>query len=316
MTLNLRDKIKAALFAYAIGDALGKGTEFMTVETAAAKYPQGLRNYDQIVRDAFRSQWEKNDHTLDTEILLRMIECMEAKGKINHDDFAEMLREWVRERPMDVDKNIRILLNQPDYEEDPIRVSERCWRSMGNFEAHNEALGRAMLLGFDKVFNPTRVMDHCRMTHYDPRCVSTALVIGKVSHRLMWESEEPMDVKEVVETARSVDEGTVPYVEKAYAGDLDGLDLDDADTYWYTRKTMGAALWAYWHCEDPEEALYTIIGHGGDADTNAALGTALVAMRTGYDSLPRNLVEGLLQRERVERCVEYLTCQLENKAII
>ena len=46
--MTTTDKFKGVLFGQAIGDALGLGTEGMTTEDMAWKYPNGIQHYGQI----------------------------------------------------------------------------------------------------------------------------------------------------------------------------------------------------------------------------------------------------------------------------
>ena len=52
------DRFRGCLYGQAIGDALGLGTEFMTDEDIAWKYPHGLQHYKQIYQDRHRKRWE------------------------------------------------------------------------------------------------------------------------------------------------------------------------------------------------------------------------------------------------------------------
>ena len=51
MSLNLKEKVYGFIFGGAIGDALGLGTEFMSVAEVRRRYPAGLQSYHQIVQD-------------------------------------------------------------------------------------------------------------------------------------------------------------------------------------------------------------------------------------------------------------------------
>ena len=48
--MSFSNKIYGSLIGYAIGDALGRGTEFMTQQEAALRYPDGLTDYSQMIR--------------------------------------------------------------------------------------------------------------------------------------------------------------------------------------------------------------------------------------------------------------------------
>lgn len=300
MTSNLIDRIRGMFFGYAIGDTLGKGTEFMTAEQASTHYPGGLRNYSQIIRDVHRSQWDRRDFTLDTEIILRLGSCIVEHGDFKKEDFAKVLKDWYDETPYDFNKHIRVVMAQEDFLADPLAASERCWKHDLSGEAYNEALGRCMLIGCAKNDMRKKMIDNCRMTHYAPMCVCTGRIIAEIVNSLVWGSSVP-DVDTLVGISDLLDKRATPYVRIAHDGTLEELELDDPETYWYASKTMAAALWTFWHITDPEEALYRLVDCGGDANSNAALALGLLGLKHGVDAMPGALKDDLLQHDRIDR---------------
>ena len=95
MSLDLKEKFYGCLFGGAIGDALGLGTEFMMPNEISRRYPDGLHDYSQIIRDAHRSQWDCGDYTNDTEIVVRMIGKICDSGRIDVRDFATALHDGI-----------------------------------------------------------------------------------------------------------------------------------------------------------------------------------------------------------------------------
>lgn len=312
MDAKLNDKIRASIIGYAIGDALGKGTEFMTKPVVRLRYPHGLRTFGGIIRDAHRSQWAANQWTNDTDTLLNMAETMVAHDTLDVPSQAAMLKEWYHTHSYDMVASVRWVLSQEDYLQDPLGVSARVWGEMTTLEASNEALGRAMLAGmwpgedYDR-----KSIDICRLTHCDQRCVSTARIIAKVAHDLLWDRTEPT-YGVLQKICIDSDERTLPYLKKAYEGTLADLELDDPDSLWYTRKTMACALHALWHCRSMEQALYKIVDEGGDADTNAALALGLLGLKYGTAALPEYLAGELPDMERLEKIADDLTRMLES----
>lgn len=67
---TLIDKVKGTIYGQAIGDALGLGTEGMTDEDMAWKYPNGITYYSDIFQDRHRKRWKIGDWTDDTDMML------------------------------------------------------------------------------------------------------------------------------------------------------------------------------------------------------------------------------------------------------
>ncbi|MCM1152041.1 MAG: ADP-ribosylglycohydrolase family protein [Muribaculum sp.] len=310
---NLKEKIRGCLFGYAIGDALGKGTELMTAQEAAVKYPSGLHHYNQIIRDAHRSHWAKNDFTLDTEWLLILLDSIKEDGYSSPEGYARKLRQMYEANPFDMEGRLRVVISHPDFLQKPMEVARSAWNRSGRLEAYNECLGRAMVLGTSLTDYARKATDNCKITHYDPRCVTSSVVIAHVAHDLLWGNGD-ISIDFLIEICKSLDERAVPFVDTAANGSLQDFDLDDRDTYWWARKTMGSALWCLWHCSSPLEALDMLVAEAGDADTNAALALGLLGLKMGYKALPADLAEDLLQYDRLENAASLWVNLLEEFA--
>lgn len=300
--MSKRKKLEAAMLGYAIGDALGKGTEFMERPEIEIRYPEGLREYGQIYQDAHRSQWLPGEWTNDTTVVLNMARAIiEDNGQLKVRHQAQVLLDWFEQKPVDLASNLRSVLSQPDYTASPLEASARVWKANTHMDASNEALGRAMLAALAPGDPETNARTACLLTHSDTRCEGTAAIIGRVAHDLL--HHNLMTPKEkIMELAEKIDERIIPYIKVAYSGTLEDFELDDPDTQAYTRKAMGSALWAVLHAKDGADALYSLTDCGGDSDTNAALGVALVALRDdGELNMPRHLIDGL---EHAEEPVE------------
>ena len=312
MNLSLKDKIYGALFGAAIGDALGLGTEFMTRGEIAVRYPDGLRRYDDIVRDAHRSLWQRGDWTNDTELVIHLAESLHACDGPDIKDFAARLVEWVKTDPRDLISSLRHVTTTPGYADDPQRTSLRVWSQTRGLEPSNETLGYSALIGLwddDVVENATGfslATNGCSLT------TAAAAAVALAANTLMWREEDP-DCEELCRACARIDEQSVTYLRTARDGSLEEFEVDDEDTCWSAAKSMGAALWAIWHCQSPTEILLTLVDAGGDADTNASLGLLLAGVKYGFDALPKNGVEKLVQREKMESVAARLTETFEKR---
>lgn len=313
--MELNDKISGAIVGFALGDALGVGTEFMTRTEAASYYPGGLRTFDRIIRDAHRCQWKRGEWTNDTEVLIRFLKCIVEEKEFKITRMASALKEWLDETDKDVAPVFRIVCNTPGWTESPVTTAHRTWKSAGLFEASNEAIQRSVVTGLTS--DRKHLSEHTRkimlMTHDDSRCVASAVIMAKMVSSLLHD-EEDTDYDELESVCLTIDQRTLPFLRKAREGDIESVKVDDEDTWSWTRKSMAAALWGYWHSDNAAEAIYRVVDLGGDADTNASLAGALAGLKYGYDGLPaekENIVglEGLL--ELSGQVADYVDCQCQ-----
>ena len=96
----------------------------------------------------------------------------------------------------------------------------------------------------------------------------------------------------------------IPFIDLAYHEGLDSLCLDDEESMGYTLRTLGAALWAYWHATSYKEGILKIVLSGGDADTNAAVAGAILGAKFGIDQIPEEWRNGLLYASMLHNKVQ------------
>ncbi|MDE5887619.1 MAG: ADP-ribosylglycohydrolase family protein [Muribaculaceae bacterium] len=312
MAKSIRDKVFGALFGYAIGDALGLGTEFMSRKEVNRFYPNGLTDYSQIIRDAHRAQWKRGECSTDTIIVLEQLKSLIENKGINYSDIASRYHRLYKQHNVDLTTNLRWVLSQPDYPGDPFGTTQKVWDSMKKFDASNECLGRAFFVGIWDEDLPQTAVTYCRLTHAHSRCEAASAIIAKMAASLMWEDKEA-SFDSLIDMARSMNADLIRYIDIARHGTLEDLHLDDPDTFWFVRRLMACALWAIWHCDSPTDALHKIIMQGGDADTNAALAQGMLGLKYGYEALDPRLIEGLLDKEMIETVANDLTHLLEER---
>lgn len=81
---------------------------------------------------------------------------------------------------------------------------------------------------------------------------------------------------------------------------------DDEKSMGYTLRTLGAALWAYWHATSYKEGILKIVLSGGDADTNAAVAGAILGAKFGINQIPDEWRNGLLYASMLHNKVQDL----------
>lgn len=126
--IDIYDRFKGVIYGQAVGDALGLGTEGMTDEDIAWKYPDGLRHYSQILQDSHRSRWKIGDWTDDTDMMLCIADAVIEDGGVDFRNVAKHFKKWANGIPMGIGINTHHVLTADEYEEKPFEVSEMVWK--------------------------------------------------------------------------------------------------------------------------------------------------------------------------------------------
>lgn len=311
--LTVHERIKGAILGHALGDALGVGTEFMNKNEIKAYYPDGLRDFSQIIRDAHRSQWLPGETTNDTVYFTSNLESVLECNGFDVVHMARRLKQTLIELDMDIVPVYRACLSVEGWENDPIAKAETAWRKYHLYEATNDSIYRGLMAGL--VSTPANVVENARlatlMTNIDTRCVAATTAVAMMANSILY-TGKPASYEELAAEIYNIDGRTISFLDLAYNGRLEDFKLDDEESLMWARKAMGAALWSAWHMDDPTEILYRVVEEGGDSDTNASSACTLAGLRFGYDALPP-LKEKLAKHDyfcdladRVTRYVESL----------
>jgi len=300
---SIINKQKGTIYGQAIGDALGLGTEFMNDGFMRLAYPNGLRHYDEIYQDMHRSRWQKGVWTDDTDMMLCIARAIVKDKQVNLSNIAQNFKDWFNGTPMGIGANTYKVLMVGDYVKKPLEVSKLIWEMSGCRSAANGGLMRTSIVGL----LPKDVEDSaaaiCRLTHYDPRCVGSCVIVSEIIHSLVYEGISPT-YEQIVEWGNKYDDRIKEYIDLSLNDDIDALKLQDDKSMGYTLKTLAAGLWAYWHAKTFEEGLLAVVNAGGDADTNAAVACAILGAKFGFNAIPKEYVEGLKNKAQLEDIVQ------------
>lgn len=298
----LLDKIKGTIYGQAIGDALGLGTEFMDDDEMAWKYPNGITHYSDIYQDRHRRRWKIGDWTDDTDMMLCIANAVINDNGVNYMNIAQNFKDWLNGEPMGIGSHTFKVLSMGDYVERPHEVSKMIWELSRRKSAANGALMRTSIVGLF----PNHVIECaegiCKLTHYDPRCVGSCVIISTFIHALVFGKDIPT-YNEINETGRQYDTRIEEYLTLSLEEDIKQLDLQNETSMGYTLKTLAAALWAFWHADSFQDGLLKVVRAGGDADTNAAVACAVLGAKFGFQSIPQEYVNGLVYREQLEEVI-------------
>lgn len=301
--VQIIDRIKGTIYGQAIGDALGLGTEFMDDSFMRLAYPNGFSHYDEIFQDDHRSRWRKGEWTDDTDMMLCIANAIIKDKGVNLTTIANNFKAWASGVPMGIGAQTYKVLMVGNYVEHPIEVSKLVWEMSGKKSTPNGGVMRTSVVGLLPKDVEQNAVDICRLTHYDSRCVGSCVIVSALIHSLVY-GPTPLTYEKMIEVANKYDERIVAFLDKSCNEDIGILELQDSKTMGYTLKTLGAALWAYWHAETFVEGLLTVVRAGGDADTNAAVACAILGAKFGFSSIPDEYVSGLIGKEQLDAVVD------------
>ena len=299
---GLFDRLKGTIYGQAIGDALGLGTEGMTDEDMAWKDPHGIKHYSDIFQDRHRKRWKIGDWTDDTDMMLCIANAIIKDKGVNLTSIAQNFKDWADGEPMGIGENTYKVLMIGDYVEHPLEVSKKVWEMSGKKAAANGGLMRTSIVGlFPKAVEECAV-NICRLTHYDPRCVGSCVIVSELIHSLVYH-EKRLSYHQIVDMAKKYDERIVEFVDLSMNTDIRALELQDEASVGYTLRTLAAGLWAYWNARTFEDGLLSVVRAGGDADTNAAVACAILGAKFGFNATPQEYIDGLIYKEQLDEVI-------------
>lgn len=251
MNTSLKDKVRGSLFGFAIGDAMGATTEFMSAKSIKLKY--GV--VDQIIGGGWLNL-KAGKVTDDTQMMLCVARAMmEHWG--NTDAIIQQIGEnfvaWLESGPIDVGttcmRSIYANRGKPWKEWISCNQKHQC-------DAYREDLGNGGLM---RCLVPCLLGDRytawqqSNLTHSNTTCCSAIdIYYWAVNDYLR---DRPVPIYRHVEP-----KGHVEY-------------------------TLSNAI--YWAQKDSfRKAILGAVNDGGDADTIAALSGGLAGARYGYTAIP------------------------------
>lgn len=304
--METKDKIYGTIFGQAIGDALGLGTEFMSKTEVREKYPDGLKEYSQIIRDYHRAKFQPSSWSDDTDMMLCIANAIIEDKGINLHTIARNFKQWVyAPETRGVGQTTLKVLSIAEYVEKPHQVAELIWRMTRTKNAANGSVMRTAIIGLKKENVAQTAEDVCKLTHFDPRCVGSCVIVSEIINHLIWHDEQ-LSYSQIMTIGNKYDKSIAEYIDKAYYNGIESLELDEPSSIGYTLKALGSALWCLFHANDFEEGLLRVVNEGGDADTNAAVACAMLGAKFGYTSIPQKYTDGLTRKNDLMRITNYL----------
>ena len=173
------DKLRGLMFGSALADAIGLIGEFKKKEDIS----EIIFPYKKNIRD-----WVANDWTNNTDQMILLLELM-IEDNVTPHAFAKKIQDWGRsgfpelgdESGVGMGGSTSGVIFNKNFLKEPFRVAETFWKNSGRVIAPNGSLMRTAVLSFCDNYLKVSY-DMCRVTHTDPRCVASCLVLNHAIH--------------------------------------------------------------------------------------------------------------------------------------
>lgn len=256
-----KNRIKGALYGFAIGDAMGATTEFMNSKCIAKTYGK--------VTDIIGGGWlhlKPGQVTDDTQMSICVMDAlMKTKGKA--DDFivscGDNFIDWYNSCPPDIGGRCRQSIAAGNYSRqlnqkyiEAMFVESNVQNALGNGSLMR-ALPCALYLRMD--LN----IAQGRLTHNNITCDSYIKVYHKIiSSLIVFGDAEMPQISDLMEPTGCI------------------INTLNNALYWSNKASV-------------DDCIISAVNNGGDADTIAAITGSIAGARYGYKSIPKNLINQL-----------------------
>ncbi|NIR46336.1 MAG: hypothetical protein GWN99_17955 [Gemmatimonadetes bacterium] len=296
-----RDRYRGALLGLGVGNVLGGPLEGYSAAQIERAIPGGVRD---VHPREVGAPWDDD--------VAQAIELAEAllEPEFDPDAYLQRLVRWLEEGGRGIGRQTFQVLSRARAGARGTEAARTVWEESGRQAAGNGAVMRCAPVGLRWRRDPVRLVEdaghQARVTHYDPRCVWTAVsTCAALAHALAGTHWTLHELADGLSQAGAPDEvGTA--VRLAATGDLAELRLDEPYSMGYTIRTMTAGLWAFLNARSYEQTVLAVINAGGDTDTNGAVAGAMLGARYGASAIPERWLGALPDRAGMERLADRL----------
>ncbi|MBI0577773.1 ADP-ribosylglycohydrolase family protein [Neobacillus cucumis] len=278
------NKIKGALFGFAIGDALGGTTEFLTKEAVKERYGQ--------VREIIGGgvwRLEKGETTDDTAMTLAVGRGILKNPQNPVSAIGEEFLKWNASKPKDIGNIIQTVFEI--YEGNWFEASKKAhFHYLNEKSAGNGSLMRCLPVALaykdaKKVEEITKLQS--KMSHYDVLAEEACVIYNRIAFHIL----QGMPLREAI-----TNNITGSIYEEALKGKTPACPPDG-----FVVNTMRWVL--YWLLKE-DTFLGVVMGaanEGYDSDTVAAIAGGLAGLQFGFEELPNDYCQVLLPKNELEQ---------------
>jgi ADP-ribosyl-[dinitrogen reductase] hydrolase len=271
MNQEIINRAKAAYIGFAIGDALGATTEFMTSNEIKKVYG--------VHKNIVGGGWlhlKAGNITDDTEMCIYMADSIIESGYFTTENVAKYFLKWMQHKPIDIGQTVRRgLVN--------FKITNNCVSPYSEYSAGNGACMRNLpiILYTLKDWQHFRelTLSQCHITHNNIHSDLITLILGEITKHLIVYADKTM--------ASSIAEKFIyehpSYSFKKYNGENSGYIVD----------TFKTVMYHFLKYDNFYDTLVSVVNIGGDSDTNGALAGMLAGALYNLNGIPKRWLKKL-----------------------
>jgi ADP-ribosyl-[dinitrogen reductase] hydrolase len=286
----LRSRFVGAMVGFAIGDALGMPTQFLSRDEIRNYYGNPVTTFTPAHKGHASDFLPQGSFTDDTQMMLATAECLVECGRMEPARQAETLLSWY---------------TSTTPHRTPMRANElackhlasgKGWHKSGVFSAGCGAAIRMPPIGLLYFRNTDALvkaaLDDCMITHTDPHARASSVAVAYLIARLVQSSENTLpgdQVLEVADRTSRIDADMAALLR--WVTQIVHLPPEEAlfeiGTSSDALEAVPAAIYCFLkHPRQYAEAVLTAVNAGDASDSISALTGSFVGAFAGWEAIP------------------------------
>ncbi|NWG13762.1 MAG: ADP-ribosylglycohydrolase family protein [Acidobacteria bacterium] len=307
---ELTSRFIGTIAGFAIGDALGMPTQFLTRDQIRRYYGKAITGFRKAHPGHASDFLPEGSYTDDTQMMLATAECLVEFRRMDPARQAEALLSWYlntmpHRTPMRA--NIRACRHLS---------AGRSWTKSGVFSGGCGAAVRMPPVGLFFYRCPEALvraaLDDCMITHTDPRARASSVAVAYLVARLVQANERSSPGEQVLEAAdkvSSVDQDVAAMLR--WVTQICHLAPEEAlfeiGTSSDAIEAIPAAVYCFLkHPRQFSQAVLPAVNAGDASDSIAALAGSFVGAYAGLGAIPQQWVQEVENRDVLEGVAENL----------
>lgn len=310
------DKVKAAFFGMAVGDALGVPVEFKSRDYLRSNPVKGMLAY---------GCWNQPAGTWSDDSSLAFCLADALCEGYDLSRIAQYFTNWHDSGFWGAHNEVFDVGNATSHAIWQLKngVSPLVSGGMMTGDNGNGSLMRILPLAFYIRDMPveerhTKIKEVSGITHAHFRSVFSCFIYVELAleilkgNTIITAYENMKQTVNAYSLENDFSESEVALFARVLRNDISALSENAIHSSGYVLHTLEASLWCLLNTDNYADAVLKAVNLGGDTDTTACVAGGIAALVYGYDSIPKDWLEVIARRKDIEKLCEWFTGKINN----